>query len=249
VIPFKGMEKDTEGFMSAHRRAISIALFVALIGLCFFLFAQGRLTPPSFVLAILVCALAVLLLHNLDVIQRLNFKGYGLETTMEMREIQKQVYAKVDEVKRMGEDIASMIARIVAQGNRIVGEDFPERLLGQRESLRQALATLGTDLDRREELVAPITNIVAHDLRHYVVCEVAALAARMQLTGRDALVTEIDKTLKESQPLCGLDAALGNLEARGLNSDELHRATLRYRHYLLNDCLPKDPSASGGGSS
>src|SRR5713226_3871233 len=109
-----------------YPKEFSPVLFILLVAVCAYLLITGKLSGTNFVGSILVSALAVVVIQNADVIQRLTFKSGNVEATADFERIKQEVYAKATEVQHLAEQVAGMIAESVATSNRFGGSGDPD---------------------------------------------------------------------------------------------------------------------------
>jgi len=139
---------------------MSYALFASLISTCGFFVWVGRLSGTEFVFSILLSGLAAIGLHNVDSVRHFALKGAGIEATLAIEKIRDDLYAKAEEVHRLAEEFAGMLAERAAGANRLVGDDLDTKLITYRERLKQTLDRLGTSKARQLEIVQPITKMM-----------------------------------------------------------------------------------------
>ena len=137
----------------AYPKEFSVVLFLLLVALCAYLLCVGKLSGATFVSSIFVCAFAVAIMHNLDLLQKLSLKKGDLEASAEFERIRSDIYAKADEVQRMTESVAGMIAETVATSNRFGGSGDPDpigQLVRYRDNLRETLIRAKTSQSRQD---------------------------------------------------------------------------------------------------
>ena len=204
-----------------YPKEFSPILFIFLVAVCAYLLLTGKLTGTGFVGSILVSALAVAVIHNLDVVQRFTFKGGNVEATADFERIKQEVYAKATEVQHLAEQVAGMIAESVATSNRYGGSGDPDpvaQLVRYRDNLRKTLIDIGVAKDRREELLAPFAQWIPFDLRSEIIMVADATEQQKKATPlqRNELQQELKAALDSQPPLDGLDRATKLLNQHGL---------------------------------
>jgi hypothetical protein len=227
----------------AYPKEFSVILLILLVGICSYLLILGKLSGRSFVFSLFVCAAIVAIMHNLDVLQRVAFKGAGMEGSVELQQIRSDVYAKADEVHRLGEQVAGMIAESVATSNRFGGSGDPDPV-GQevryRDNLNQTLKEMGTTKERREEILAPFAKWVPFDLRSAILQTALDLQRQKSRTGTqmNEFSARLKTVLEGQPPIEALDRAVRLLHDAGLDSPKLEQDINRYRTFLKDDRLP-----------
>lgn len=231
----------------AYPREFSVVLFILLIAVCAYLLLMGKLSSSSFVASILVSALAVAVIHNLDVVQRLSFKGGKVEATADFERIRQSIYAKAEEVRQLAEQIAGMIAESVATSNRFGGSGDPDPIAQEgryRDKLNQTLIDMGTPKERREQILAPFAQWIPFDLRDEILRTVSGLTSTKGMTPdqRTDIYNKFQQNLESQPPIDGLNRAVKLLQEHGLDSPRLQQQIERYRTFLLqNTILPGPP--------
>jgi hypothetical protein len=231
----------------AYPKEFSVVLFILLFAICVYLLLSGKLTPSSFVCSIFVSALAVAVIHNLDVVQRLTLKGGTVEATADFERIRQQVYAKAEEVQQLAEQIAGMIAESVATSNRYGGSGDPDPIAQEaryRDKLNQTLTDMGTPQQRRTEILAPFAQWIPFDLRSAILQTVTELLRKKGMAGTqmNEFGARLQKLLEGQPPLKALDQAVTFLREEGVNSPRLEQEIQRYRAFLTDGkVLPGPP--------
>lgn len=220
-------------------------LFILLVATCAYLLLIGKLSGAAFVSSLFVSALAVAVVHNLDVIQRLQLKGANIEATADFERIRKDIYAKAEEVRHLTESVAGMIAESVATSNRYGGSGDPDPIAQEvrfRDKIRQTLTDGGTPKERREELLSPFAKWIPFDLRSAILQRSLDLyrqkgMAGQQVTGQqmNEFTAKLQATLEAGQPIEGLNHAEQMIHRAGLSSPELQEDINRYRVFLTED--------------
>ncbi len=226
-----------------YAEEFSVILFLLLVALCAYLLCAGKLNGQTFAWSILLCAFSVAVIHNLDVIQKLQFKGGHIEATAEFERIRNEVFAKADQVQHMTEAVAGLIAENVATSNRYGGSGDPDplaQLFRYRQQLRETLTASGTSPDRQAVLLEPFAKWIPFDLKGAISQSIGDIDTKRRLTSAEynAHQAEISAALNETPPLRGLDDAVKLLQQHDLTSLELTRNLERYRSFLTQDCLP-----------
>jgi hypothetical protein len=85
------------------------------------------------------------------------------------------VFAKVEYVKRLGEEVARFASHNVATANRFVGEDHPVQMLQERERIRALMTSLGSDERKIAEILSEIDRTILSDLKGRVVAAVGKI--------------------------------------------------------------------------
>lgn len=227
----------------AYPKEFSVVLFILLVAMCAYLLLVGRLSGAAFVTSLFVSALAVGVIHNLEVVQRLQVKGGSVEATADFERIRKDIYAKAEEVRHLTEMVAGMIAESVATSNRYGGSGNPDPVAQEvrvRDKLRQTLADGGTSAQQREELLAPFAKWIPFDLRFAILQKTMDINRQKGMTGKQIndFYAKVQTALEEVPPTKGLDHAVQVLREAGVSSSDLEEDINRYRVFLTEDRVP-----------
>jgi hypothetical protein len=227
----------------AYPKEFSVVLFLLLVALCAYLLCAGKMTGQVFIWSLLFCSFSVAVIHNLEVVQRLQFKGGNVEATADFQRIRNEVYAKAEQVQQMTESVAGLIAENVTTSNRYGGSGDPDPIaqeLRYREKLRQTLISSGTPKQRQDELLAPFAKWIPFDLRNAILQSVFEQESKRGATPKElnALQAKLQSTLEETPPLAGLESAERIMHDHGISSPDVARNINRYKVFLTDDKLP-----------
>jgi len=182
---------------------------------------RGKFNAPSFALLLFVVCLTALLFYNIDQIQRFVFKAKDTELSAELKSIKEDIYAKVEDVKRMGEEIGRIAAYSAMEANRLVGDDHVDQLVARRDSIVSMLEDFGADADKISQIADYMDQWIIHDLQ-YELAEVApTLSIDIQPGKNDE---EIQKFLAEASE----------------SEIPVARAVKRLYTFMRNKKLPKE---------
>jgi hypothetical protein len=223
-------------------------LFVGLVLICASLLYNRTINGPAFALCIVASAAAVILLANTDRLEQLLFKQGDNELRVGLQQLERNVYARVEALRRIAEGVASMVAEGVARENRFTGEDEVEQMLRRRDDLVRFLSGDDVASQSSAAIVRPIELMADWDLRTRILVD--ARAAWKLLPGenpnqppqRDVDAAKVKRVLETPDRL----AALQELE-RLLRGDLLNRIpfeavethVVRLRGLIESGRLPK----------
>jgi hypothetical protein len=199
-------------------KEFAIPLALLLIAVLTYLLIVGRLSQWGFVggflgVSLLIVVLVVIVPRYGEVAE-VGAKAQGFEFLVKMREIQEEVYAKAESVRRMAEVVAEMAVFSMVRVGRFGAEDIDASLLTARDRLLEMLTTLGSTAARIHEITSPVTEIVIFDLAN----EVWAAAQDSVRRGRP----DLERTLPE----------VGGKLIRILRTSKVGEATAAGRQYL-----------------
>jgi hypothetical protein len=161
-----------------YPKDFSPILALGLVLICVYLLMTGRLTGGQLWPSLLVCLLIVVTVHNLDVIDNLAVKGPGgTEAVVQMQRLRDDVYAKVEELRKLAIGVAKFTAASIVSENRFAGEDHQDRMLRRRDELETFLAHAGVSEAERQDLTRPITLMVDWDMRRAIVIKRCSVLA------------------------------------------------------------------------
>jgi hypothetical protein len=225
-----------------YPKEFSIVLYLLLVAICAYLLCAGKLTSRDFMWSLLLTAFAVAVLHNLDTLRRLVYKGPGGEATAEFEQIKKDVYAKADAVRQMTEAVAGLIAEEVATAGRFGGTVEPDpvaHLIQSRDKLHRTLANVGTPEDHIKQLLAPFEQWIPFDLRNALItsAQTAAQQKGWKPQQLNEFGQELSSLLQREPHLVSLNQAERRIHDADLSSSEITLAVDRYRSYLTNGDL------------
>jgi hypothetical protein len=128
---------------------------------------------------LLASTLAGVLMYNAEKLTDFTARWKDFEFIAKVRD---EVFAKAEEVRRMGEDIAAAISYALTGMGRFAPDDLDAQLGSQREHLMEMLRKIGTDTKRVDEVIQPLTKTISNDLAGEVVG--AAVKALQEKLGR-----------------------------------------------------------------
>lgn len=152
----------------ADPRAFAVVLFVALVTICAWLRFNGMIHGWAFAGSILASAVAVLLITNVDRLQELILRRGNSEMRAQFKQLEAEVYAKVEQLQRVAEGVAAIAASSIASENRLSGEDHIERMLRRRDELIKFLTAEDVPLDAAQRIVRPIDLMADWDFRRRI---------------------------------------------------------------------------------
>jgi hypothetical protein len=149
-----------------------IALCVAACALIVFthLLISGKLTGANYASLLAVTAAVALVIPNLDRIKTMSFLKVATVTLQEMQQVRADVFAKAEEVRRLGEETAGVAVWNVARANRTAPsrQAHEQQMVEQRDKVAAMLVRLGSDQNRISEIVNPINDALLHDIKQDV---------------------------------------------------------------------------------
>ncbi len=221
-------------------------LYILLVGLCSYLLCLGKLSGRAYVWSIIVSAAAVAILHNLDVIQRISVKGQGIEAMADFTRIQKDIYAKADQVQQMTEAVAEMLADTATSQGRYGGSsDNAYQEVQYRDKLTKTLLAAGTPKDRIDKILASFAQWIPFDLQSDISQSVLDAAQKKGMTAKEFndLSARLSETLRKEPLLQSLDTTAAMIHKEGLSSPQIDASIRRYRTFLTTNEVPPLPTS------
>lgn len=212
-----------------------IALIVGFTGLTLFTFLlrEGRLSAGTYTWLILTTALAALAVYGFDRLRILDLRSARLVLD-EVRSVREDVYAKADTVRRLGEEVAELVGFSIRRVGRWVGDDHSSQLIQAREQIAELLAHLDASEERTAEIIDPINDTIAFDLRNEVRGAIEREIYEYNQRGQQPPIDKEDVLRATTPHLKAYDRARleGELTARGLHSDRVRLALERLDRFL-----------------
>jgi len=146
--------------------AIPLALILILV--LTYLLLLGKLngwtfSTGLFAIAVLTGVVAVVIPRSEEV-SEIGGKMGGAEVLVKMEKIQKEVYAKAEQLGVLAEKVGELTAFNLAHLGRFAPTNLDELLLQERDRLKTTLKEAGIKDDRVEEITGRITQVVARDV-------------------------------------------------------------------------------------
>ena len=127
-----------------YPKEFSAVLAIGLVLICVYLLMTGKLSGWQFGFALLASSFVVVGIHKIDEIRLFSVEGGGAKAVMEMRELRDDVYAKVDELKKIAAGIAKFTVEGIVRANRWTDHTRQEQALRQRDELEVFLRETGS---------------------------------------------------------------------------------------------------------
>lgn len=115
---------------------------------------------------IVALAISAVILHNAD-----NFSSFVAEwrdLKIRLERIQREVFAKVEMVRRIGEETAELATFTALSVGRFAGEDLQAQLLASRDRIVSIMKEIGVDETKIRATAERFNHRVADDLRNNV---------------------------------------------------------------------------------
>jgi len=163
------------GFMFKKGEAMANVIIVcgvfSGVVISIYLLNIGKLGSGAFVTLVAILFLSGLALHGFDRLKELDIKNLRL-ILAEAKDIRKDIYAKVETVKKIGEKTAELAAFSVARVGRFASPDLQKEMIQGREQIREILEEIDSKEDDIDRILSQIDNMVLRDLKGKVLQEV-----------------------------------------------------------------------------
>ena len=212
---------------------ITFCFAICLLILGFYFLDTGKLTGMPFVSYIGVIIGVSLIVFFRNIIKELEIFKFRI-SFKEIEKVKKDIYAKAEEVRNMGEKIAEMIAENVAMESRWAGEDIVYRRIERRKKIEEMLRNLGADESLVIEKVKKVDIMVTFDLYHEVIKKAGyTTMAKKQEAWMDSLKKEILQGNKFD-----IDELRKNFKEEGVDLSEIEKELLDLEYFIKNRTLP-----------
>ncbi len=175
---------------------IILCLSISTIVLISYFLYEGKINGNHFTFLFLGIILASLALYGFDRLKEIDFMNLKL-ILKDLKEVQKDIYAKAETVKTMGEEIAELTAFNVTSIGRFASDDLDEKMLEARDRIKEILQKIGSDKAKVERISTQIENMVLRDLKRKVESEVAQITHTIQTNGKQINRDKIHNKVKE----------------------------------------------------
>lgn len=145
-------------------KVIATCLFFGGLALISYFLNTARIGSSSFTFLFIALLLSYLAFYGFDRLKELDIKNMRI-TLNEMKEVKKDVYAKAETVKELGEEIAELSAFNVTAVGRFAPPDLTEEILRVRNKIKSVLEMIGSDKNKIESITSQIDNTVLSDLK------------------------------------------------------------------------------------
>jgi hypothetical protein len=179
---------------------IICSIFIGVV-LFTFLLREGKIGSLAYTTLITIIILTGIALYGFDRLKELDLKNLKLILT-EIKEVKKDVYAKAETVKKLGEEMAELTAFNVASVGRFAAPDLQEKMLKARDKIAVVLEAIGSDDSKIKEISKQIDDMVVHDLKYDLLSKVQEIIHdnlnKGENINRDKIYNETKKLLFEN---------------------------------------------------
>lgn len=185
-----------------------------------YFFKEGQLGTASFSTLFVSITLACLALYGFDRLKVFDLKNLMFSLD-EIKDVQKDVYAKAELVKRLGEEVAELTAFNVTRVGRFAGPNLKKAMIEARERIKELLESLGSDREKIVRISKQIDDLVLHDLKRDIESEIERTSAQGLTEGKQIDREQVRKKVREVLEKYNRDALVSYLKEQGLYRDEI----------------------------
>lgn len=192
-------------------KEISIILTAFLLFISFVLFHFGRVNVLSLSLLLITSAAVGVIVYKADHISKIFFKTEDAEILVEIRQIREDLYAKVETVREIAEQMAEMDAKYLARWGLYAPNDLDEQIIKGRDELKKRLEKIGSDSEQIRKTVDITNEIIRKRLAGAVARRVADKFQKINdpnniEQSRDVLIRVRDILLKSENGKAAFEA-------------------------------------------
>jgi len=141
------------------------------ITLVTYLLCSHNIGSKAFVLLFIGLLLTSFVFYRADSVTELDMKNFRVLLS-KAEEIKKDIYAKIETVKKIGEKTAELAAFSVSRVGRFASPDLQKEMLQGREQIREILKEIDSKEDDIDRILSQINNMVLRDLKGDVLQEI-----------------------------------------------------------------------------
>ena len=202
-----------------------------------------RSSPRVLIWAFLATVMAMVLMYRSDEVVQLTFEPRRV--LVQMKEVRSEIFAKVDEVRKLAEGVGELTAYNVAQLWRWPPENPDAARLEERDRIGKVLRDAGVAEDRVKQILSKITDMVARDLASDVWL---AVPKAVFTTETVPIRKELADLLLQSPVGAAEAAARDFLQPRQAWTAEAIAAVKRFDEFRRTGQLPPKSAKPQGGS-
>ncbi len=201
----------------------------SLIGTAGYLLFAQRVSAFGASVFMIASALFLVIVLNVDAVSSIagSYKDVA-QFRVEVQRIANDLYAKVDYVRSLGEEVARSAAHTVATSNRYVDEDDHQRqMLNERERIRAMMEALGSEESKIAQVLDQINKTVASDLKERVVSS-AGKVKYSDPKAHEELIDEFRDKMRDYDDRTSRDSLIAFLKERKRSGPIRLNSSLRF---------------------
>lgn len=161
-----------------------------------YLLLIGKIGSASFVTLFLGIAIVSTALYLSDRLKELDIKNLRL-ILAEVKEVKKDIYAKAETVKKLGEELADLTAFNVTSVGRFASKDLKEKMLEARDRINVILKEIGSNENEINRVSDRINDTVLRDLKWEVHSRIQEITYKIFTSGKQIDRNAIHKRAEE----------------------------------------------------
>lgn len=155
--------------METATKQFIVILYPLVLAIWIYLLLLQKINGWELTALVLVSTVATAILYNLDNITSIVARPQEGEFRVEMRELKEDIYAKANEVQKMGEEVADIVAFNISHVGRLAPENLDGLLVEHRDKLVVMLKKIKSSQQRIEEITEQINKMVLYDLANHAI--------------------------------------------------------------------------------
>lgn len=162
----------------------SIVLIVYLLNV-------GKIGSVAFTTLFIAILLVSLALYGFDRLRELDIRNFKLILD-EAKQIRKDIYAKTETVKNIGEELADLAFSVTSVG-RFSGPDLQKQMLESRDKITTVLKEIGSDNDKITKISSQIDDRVLLDYKNDALQEIRFAMGNLKLQSEVSIEAIINR--------------------------------------------------------
>lgn len=134
------------------------------IVLIIYLLNIGKIGSIEFTVLFICIILAGLAWYRVDSLKEIDIKNMRL-VLEQVKEARRDVYAKVETVKKIGENLADLTAFSVSRIGRYPSNDLQIKMLEGRDRVKEVLQEIGSDQKKIDKVSSQIEDVILGDFK------------------------------------------------------------------------------------
>lgn len=193
--------------------------FPGIVLISYFLI-EGQIGATSFTTLFLGIVLASLALYGFDRLRVFDLKNLMFSLD-EIREVRKDIYAKAETVRSLGEEVAELTAFNVTRVGRFAGPDLQQKMVEARDRIKKLLETLGSSEAKIAAISKQIDDMVLHDLKRDFESATERIPHQASTAGRQIDREQLRKRVRELLDRYDRKGLVAYLKEQDLYREEL----------------------------
>jgi hypothetical protein len=169
---------------------------IFLLFLITFLLITKYISSSIYAILFSVILIIGIALYSFDRLKELDIKNLRIILS-EAKEIRKDIYAKAEIVRKLGEEMADLTAFNVTRVGRFAPPNLQEKMLEARDKIKNILKEIGSSETKIKEISSQIEDMVLYDLKSKVYHRVQEITHQLLMKGKNIDREHIHSKVKE----------------------------------------------------